>query len=88
MQISNVCPLYPPYSTIILAPIVGGIAGTTLFPLILATILAYCVTGYVRDELYHPFVKACVGQMCNVWVSAYMYTGIQLATFLLIGLCT
>ena len=77
MMHPQVCLFSPPYSTIILAPIVGGIAGTTIFPLILATILAYCVTGYVRDELYHPCVKACVGQMCNVWVSemhVYWYT--------------
>ena len=60
------------HSTIIFAPIVGGVAGTTIFPLVLATIIAYCVTGYVRDELYHPFVKACVGTMCNVWVSEHV----------------
>ncbi len=62
------------HSTIILAPIIGGVAGTTIFPLLLATILAYCVTGYVRDELYHPVIKACVGQMCNVCVSDRIYT--------------
>ncbi|XP_064405723.1 uncharacterized protein LOC135350810 isoform X2 [Halichondria panicea] len=73
-------------NTIILAPIVGGIAGTTLFPLILATILAYCVTGYVRDELYHPFVKACVGQMCNVWSIVLTFVYFLLWLLLSVGL--
>ena len=59
---------HPLHSTVIVASIVGGIGVTTIIPLILATILAYCVTGYVRDELYHPFVKTCVGPMCNVLV--------------------
>lgn len=46
----------------------GGVAGTTLIPLLVATILAYCVTGYVRDELYHPLVTKCVGGTCNILV--------------------
>ena len=55
-------------STIILAPIVGGLTGTTLIPLLVATILAYCVTGYVRDEMYHPLVTKCVGGTCSILV--------------------
>jgi hypothetical protein len=51
-----------------MASVVGGIGVTSILPLILATILAYCVTGYVRDELYHPFVKTCVGPGCNILV--------------------
>ena len=51
-----------------MASVVGGIGASSILPLILATILAYCVTGYVRDELYHPFVKTCVGPVCNVLV--------------------
>ena len=56
-------------STVILAPLVGGVAGSTILPLLLATLLAYCSTGYVRDELYHPLVKACVGSFCSLLVS-------------------
>jgi hypothetical protein len=51
--------------TVILAPLVGGVAGSTIIPLLLATLLAYCSTGYIRDELYHPFVRACVGTCCS-----------------------
>lgn len=54
--------------TIIIAPVLGGVAGTTFIPLLLATIMAYCATGYVRDELYHPFIKWCVGGICNIIV--------------------
>jgi hypothetical protein len=57
--------LFSPLSTVILAPLVGGVAGSTILPLLLATLLAYCSTGYVRDELYHPLVKACVGSCCS-----------------------
>jgi hypothetical protein len=56
------------YSTIILAPIIGGLAGTTILPLLVATVLAYCITGYVRDELYHPLVKECAGGLCSIVV--------------------
>ena len=59
---------YTPCSTVIMASVVGGIGASSIAPLILATILAYCVTGYVRDELYHPFVKTCVGPFCNILV--------------------
>lgn len=55
-------------NTVIFASIIGGIGGSTIVPLIVATVLAYCVTGYVRDELYHPFVKMCVGASYSVWV--------------------
>ena len=60
------------HSTVILAPLVGGVAGSTILPLLLATLQAYCSTGYVRDELYHPFVKACVGSCCSSIVSTYI----------------
>lgn len=63
------------FSTIVLAPIVGGVAGTTLLPLLVATVLAYCVTGYVRDELYHPLVKGCVGGACSILVSGGVVRG-------------
>ena len=43
----------------------GGVAGTSILPLLVATVMAYCVTGYVRDELYHPLVKGCVGGACS-----------------------
>ena len=59
---------HSPCSTVIMASVVGGIGASSIVPLILATILAYCVTGYVRDELYHPFVKTCVGPFCNILV--------------------
>lgn len=56
-------------STIVLAPVVGGVAGTTVIPLLIATVLAYCSTGYANDELYHPLVKICVGKFCSLLVS-------------------
>ena len=67
-----------PRSTVIFASIIGGIGGSTIVPLIVATVLAYCVTGYVRDELYHPFVKMCVGASYSVWVSETLVHNMQL----------
>ena len=58
------------HSTVVFAPIIGGVAGSTVIPLVLATILAYCITGYIRDELYHPFVKGCVGAAGNILVGS------------------
>jgi len=76
--------------TTIFAPIIGGVAGTTVFPLVVATILAYCVTGYVRDELYHPFVKGCVGVSCNAWiiVLTFVYFLLWLVMAVLLGAVT
>lgn len=59
---------------VILAPVLGGVAGTTLVPLLMATTMAYCATGYVKDELYHPFIKWCVGGCCNFFVSVFSAT--------------
>ena len=67
LTLSFLSPSHP--STVILAPLVGGITGSTIFPLLMATILAYCTTGYVRDELFHPLVKSCVGACCSSLVS-------------------
>lgn len=69
--------------TVILAPVIGGLAGTTILPLFCATIMAYCVTGYIRDELYHPFVKACVGSTCSTVVM--IWTFVYFLLWLLMG---
>lgn len=52
-------------NTQLLGAVIGGVVGSSILPLLLAIILAYCTTGYVRDELYHPFVKTFVGYACN-----------------------
>lgn len=52
-------------NTQLLGTVVGGVVGSSIIPLVLATILAYCTTGYVRDELYHPFIKTFVGHICS-----------------------
>ena len=56
-------------STVVLAPVIGGAVLVTLIPLVFATILAYCITGYIRDVLFQSHVKSCIGPSCNVWVS-------------------
>ncbi len=67
----------PACSTVIFSSIIGGMAGTTILPLLFATVLAYCVTGYVRDELYHPFVKKCVGPSCTLLVCCHYTCRVQ-----------
>ena len=66
-------PLTPPYSTVVLAPVVGGMVVLTILPLVFATILACCVTGYVRDVLFHKVVKGCIGPFCNIVVSRAVF---------------
>ena len=41
-------------------------------PLLLATIMGYCVTGYIRDELYSDNIKRCIGPCCSFFVSGHM----------------
>jgi len=48
--------------------VVGGAVVVTLIPLVFATILAYCVTGYIRDVLFQSHVKTCIGPSCSIWV--------------------
>ena len=62
-------PTISPHSTVVLAPVVGGAVVVTLIPLVFATILAYCVTGYIRDVLFQSHVKTCIGPSCSIWVS-------------------
>lgn len=56
-------------SLIIFAPVLGGVVVVGVIPLILATIMSYCVTGYIRDELYTLTVKRCIGLPCSLFVS-------------------
>ena len=41
-------------------------------PLLLATIMGYCVTGYIRDELYSNNIKRCIGPCCSFFVSDHV----------------
>lgn len=50
--------------TAVMAPVVVGMAVLTLIPLALATIMGYCVTGYIRDVLFQRTVKRCIGSIC------------------------
>ena len=51
-----------------LAPILAGVM-VGVVPLILAAIMSYCVTGYIKDELYTAKVKRCIALPCSVSVS-------------------
>ena len=56
------------YRTVIVAPVVCGVIVLTILPLVLGIILAYCVTGYIRDVLFHKVVISCVRPCCNILV--------------------
>lgn len=52
-----------------MAPVVAGAVVATILPLLTATILGYCITGYIRDALFGRTVKKCIGPSCNILVS-------------------
>ncbi|KAL5473759.1 hypothetical protein EMCRGX_G028303 [Ephydatia muelleri] len=52
-------------STRLMASLVGGVICSSVLPLTLATVLAYVITGYIRNELYCAFVKTYIGFICN-----------------------
>lgn len=52
-----------------MASLVGGVICSSVLPLTLATVLAYVITGYIRNELYCAFVKTYIGYICNGMVS-------------------
>ena len=56
-------------STVVMAPVVAGSVVGTILPLLAATILGYCITGYIRDALFGRTVKKCIGPFCNIIVS-------------------
>ena len=56
-------------SILFFAPIAGGMVLLTIFPVFFATLMAYCVTGYIRDELYAATVKNFIGMCCSFFVS-------------------
>ena len=55
--------------TPIFSPVLAFLTVGSLVPLIFSTVMAYCITGYVRDELYHNSIKSCVGGACTKVVS-------------------
>ena len=57
-------------SVVIFAPIVGSVVLLTIIPVAVSTIMAYCVTGYIRDELFANVVKKCIGPCCSFFVSS------------------
>ena len=61
-----------PYRTAVMAPVIAGAVVGTILPLLTATILGYCITGYIRDALFGRTVKKCIGPSCNVLVSTYI----------------
>lgn len=61
--------------TIVVAPIVAGLIVFTVLPIVMATILAYFVTGYIRDVLFHSCVKSYIGAPCSIFtmVLTFLY---------------
>lgn len=64
-----------------MAPVVGGAVVSTILPLLTATILGYCITGYIRDVLFGRMVKKCIGPLCNILVSQLDSVAILTASF-------
>ena len=56
-------------SVIVFAPVLCGVVVLGVIPLMLATIMGYCVTGYIKDELYKARVKRCIALPCSAFVS-------------------
>ncbi|XP_003384522.1 PREDICTED: uncharacterized protein LOC100635853 [Amphimedon queenslandica] len=52
-------------NVVIFAPVIGGIIILTIFPILFSTIMSYCVTGYIRDELFASIVKKFIGPVCS-----------------------
>ncbi len=58
----------------VMGPVVGIAVVLTIVPLVLFTISSYCITGYIRDILFHGAVKCCVRSYClNIAVSLYFH---------------
>ena len=59
----------------VMGPVVGIAVVLTIVPLVLFTISSYCITGYIRDILFHGAVKCCVRSYClNIAVSLYLHS--------------
>lgn len=56
------------HRTTVVTAVVSGVTVLSIIPLAIATILAYCVTGYIRDILFHRVVKVCIGPFCSLVV--------------------
>ena len=54
---------------IVFAPVLCGAVLLGVIPLLLATIMGYCVTGYIKDELYKARVKRFIALPCSAFVS-------------------
>lgn len=50
---------------LIFGPVIGGLVLISILPLVFSTIMAYCVTGYIRDELFSNVVKNFIGSCCS-----------------------
>jgi hypothetical protein len=59
--------------TALMAPVVAGAVVGTILPILAATILAYCITGYIRDSLFGGTVKKCIGPSCNILIMAFTF---------------
>lgn len=59
--------------TAVMAPVVGGAVVSTILPLLTATILGYCITGYIRDVLFGRMVKKCIGPLCNILLMFFTF---------------
>ena len=65
------------HSTIIFGPIAGGALLLTVLPIVFSTVMAYCVTGYIRDELFSSVVKKFIGKCCSFFVSFKKHNTLQ-----------
>ena len=76
------CPIIALCSTALMAPVVAGAVVGTILPILAATILAYCITGYIRDSLFGGTVKKCIGPSCNILVSTTLNTLVNVCSSL------
>ena len=76
------CPIIALCSTALMAPVVAGAVVGTILPILAATILAYCITGYIRDSLFGGTVKKCIGPSCNILVSTMLNTLVNVCSSL------
>lgn len=50
--------------TSFVAPVVCGAVAITIIPVVLVTFMSYCITGYIRDIIFHSVVKSIIGSSC------------------------
>ncbi|XP_064406016.1 uncharacterized protein LOC135351046 [Halichondria panicea] len=86
-QLNNISGLQNGTEVNVMGPVVGIAVVLTIVPLVLFTISSYCITGYIRDILFHGAVKCCVRSYClNIAVMATTFVLILVWLIISIGL--